>query len=102
MAKAKSRHVRINKRLSYVPKSKKYHSIQSKLKIIDEARKTSFHQAASNHNIDRSNIRQWIRHETQWKALTLQEQRSMRFLNAKKTENEQTFKELNDWVKKKA
>ena len=101
MAKARSHHVRINRRLSHVPKSKKYHSIQSKLKIIDEARKTSFHQASSNHNIDRSNIRQWLRHETQWRALTLQEQRSMRFLNTKTTENEQTFKELNDWVKEK-
>ena len=101
MARRKTRQKRMNKRLSHVRKSRKYHSIESKLKILDYAQETSYHKAASHHNVERSNIKRWMKHESEWRALTLQDQRSLKFVNPKRSENDETYKELNDWVKEK-
>ena len=42
-----------------------------------------------------------MKHESEWRALTLQDQRSLKFVNPKRSENNETYKELNDWVKEK-
>ena len=83
MGIGKRNQARVNKRLSYLPKTKKYYSILSKLKIIDEARNTSNHQAAFNNTIQPSNIRPWKKHEAKWRALPLEVQRSLKFINTK-------------------
>ena len=55
---------RINKRLSHISIARNYHFIESKLKILDDASRTSIHLASSNHNVDISNIIRWKKQES--------------------------------------
>ena len=83
MSRGQQHQRRINNRLSHLPRTKTYHSIELKLKILDYAKTTNNHQAATTHNVDRSNIRRWKKMEAGWRILPLDDRRSLRFSNSK-------------------
>ena len=57
MVRQTNRTRKLNKKLSHKSKSKKYHSIESKLKILDYSSGHGKHSAAKSFKIDRSQIR---------------------------------------------
>ena len=51
MTRGQKLHSRINKRLYHISRARNYQSIESKLKILDDASRTRIQIAASNDNM---------------------------------------------------
>jgi hypothetical protein len=98
MARQPLKNRKMNKRLTHKSKSKKYHSIESKLKILDYASSNGKHSASKKYNVDRNQIRQWDKKKSCWIKLPLDEKQSLKFCQPKKGKHEALFNELSDYV----
>ena len=87
------------RRLQHKPKSKIYHSIDSKLKIITYSESHGKHSAAKKFKVDRNQIRKWEKQKLIWESMPIENRISLKFINSKQGAIDSLFKQLYDHVK---
>ena len=72
------------RRIQHKPKSKIYHNIDSKLKIITYSESHGKkHSAAKKFNVDRNQIRKWEKQKLIWESMPIENRISLKFRNSK-------------------
>ena len=93
-------HVRkLVNRLKHKEKSKKYHSIDSKLKILNYSDQHGKHSAARMFKVKGKQIRNWNQYKQNWESMTIEEKQTLRFSNSKHGAYNHFFEMLYDYVK---
>ena len=99
MARKGRKHRKLTKRLTHKSKSKKYHTLNSKFKIMDELHKISKHALESKFDITTKQIRVWQKREASWRIRASTQQKPTKFVQNSKHCNAELFKIVNDQVK---